>query len=205
VTPPTHIPDPTTATDESLATWVWGRLAAAADEPNDPMHLHVLCTTDERTAPDARLMVLRGASRELNSLWYHADATSTKVKQIERNAAACVVIYDRPTDTQIRVHGDARIVQREEDIRAHWQHIRSLVQQLRHDDQASPPHDLRLEALNRSDHDSWWKPDHFAVIAMHPKTIDVHLPHAGHPRRRSLVVPASQAHPGTSDSCAESV
>ena len=186
---PPDIPDPTTATDESLATRVWGRLTAAADEPIDPMHLHVLSTVGDNDAPDSRLMVLRGASQQFNTLWYHADAASAKVRQIERRPAACIVVYDRPTDTQIRIHGDARIVRSEEEVRAHWQHIRSLVQQLRHDEHAAPPHDLRLDALSRSDHDSWWQPDHFAVIALQPHTIDVHIPHAGHPRRRSLTAP----------------
>ncbi|MDP7028883.1 MAG: pyridoxamine 5'-phosphate oxidase family protein [Phycisphaerales bacterium] len=174
--------------DAALLHWVWNRLAAAADTPEDSMHLHVLATTAEGGGPDARLMVLRGASEVQGAIWYHADAASTKIRQMQADPAACVVVYDAPTDLQLRLRGTASIVTSDEEIRAHWHHIRAIVQQLRHDTGEAPPHDLRLEALNRSDHDPAWQPDHFAVIQIHPNTIDVLSPQNGAPRRRRLTV-----------------
>ncbi len=174
--------------DARIMQWVWNRLAAAADAPEDSMHLQVLATTAKDGGPDARLMVLRGASAEQRSIWYHADAASTKVKQLQAAPYACVVAYDVTTDLQLRLRGPASIVTSNEEILAHWHHIRSIVQQLRHETSEVPPHDLRLEALSRSDHDPAWQPGHFAVIQVHPTDIDILTPHEGKMRRRRITV-----------------
>ncbi len=181
-------PDLSALDDSAVLSWVWDRLSAAADAPEDSMHLQVLTTIAEDAGPDARLMVLRGVSKEQRAIWYHADAASAKVRQVQADPRVCVVVYDAGADLQLRLRGTASIVTSDEEIRAHWHHIRAIVQQLRRDTADTPPHDLRLEALNRSDHDPGWQPDHFAVIQVHPTSIDVLAPHNGAPRRRRLTI-----------------
>lgn len=188
--------DPATLDDAAFAACVWARLHAAADQPSDAMHLHVLSTRTLDGSPDARLMVLRGVSQTRGTLWYHADAGSEKVRQLDTDARACVLIYDRLTDLQIRLYGIGRSVRSEQELQAHWQHMRSLVEQLRNDAADTPPHDLRLDAMNRSDQDPWWQPDHFAVIEIIPTSLDVHIPHAGHPYRRTVQLPPPAKMPG---------
>ncbi|MDP6987230.1 MAG: pyridoxamine 5'-phosphate oxidase family protein [Phycisphaerales bacterium] len=198
VKPSLLIPDgtaPSTLDDAALATCVWTRLHAAADQPTDPMHLHVLSTRTLDGSPDARLMVLRGVSQKRGTLWYHADAGSEKVRQLDTDARICVVIYDPQTDLQIRLYGIGRSVRSEEELQAHWQHMRSIVEQLRHDAVDPPPHDLRLDALKRSDQDPWWQPDHFAVIEIIPTRFEIHIPHAGHPYHRTVHLSAPAEHP----------
>ena len=187
--------DPSTLASDEVISSVWNRLAAAADDPEDPMHLQVLATKRLDGSPDARLMVLRGVSIERGVLWYHADSGSEKIRQIDSDARVAVVVYDPATDLQLRLHGICQSIHSEEELRAHWQHMRSIVQQLRHDAIEPPPHDLRLDALNRSDHDLWWQPDHFAVLEFVPLTFDVHVPHAGHPYRRTVQLPKPQVTP----------
>jgi len=102
-------------------------------------------------------------------------------------------VYDPQSELQLRLRGTASLVESEEEIRAHWQHIRALVQQLRQGDAASPAHDLRLDALNRSDHDPWWQPDQFAVIEFNADVIDLHVPHAGRPVRRTITASSAES------------
>jgi len=179
--------------DAAVRSWVWSRLAVAADAPDDPLHLHVLSTIAPHGEPDVRLMVIRGVAADHARLWYHADASSTKVAQIRANPAACLLVYDPQSELQLRLRGTASLVESEEEIRAHWQHIRALVQQLRQGDAASPAHDLRLDALNRSDHDPWWQPDQFAVIEFNADVIDLHVPHAGRPVRRTITASSAES------------
>ncbi len=182
-----------TNSDRDVVAWVCDRLSLAADTPSDSMHLQLLATLDTSGCPDARLMVLRGVSLERPALWFHADAQSRKIAQIKANPAASVVAFDPSNDLQIRLRGHAVLVTSDEELRAHWQHIRALVQHLRHDEASTPAHDLRLDALNRSDHDPWWKPDHFAVIEFRPDHLDLHVPHNGHPTSRSISLPTHHA------------
>jgi general stress protein 26/nucleotide-binding universal stress UspA family protein len=188
--------DPAALEDTAFAACVWARLHAAADQPADAMHMHVLSTRMLDGSPDARLMVLRGVSQQRGTLWYHGDAGSEKVRQLDTDARACVVIYDPLTDVQIRLYGIGRSVHSDEELQTHWQHIRSIVEQLRRDSAEPPAHDLRLDALNRSDQDPWWQPDHFAVIEIIPTRFDVHIPRAGHPYRRrvQLAPPTRMTH-----------
>jgi hypothetical protein len=101
----------------------WRRLVRGADRRGDPMHLLVLATLDRAERPDARLMVLRGASRELSGLWFHTDGRARKARQIEVNRDACVVGYDPGDRVQLRIFGRCSIHRDDEIADRHWEQI----------------------------------------------------------------------------------
>jgi hypothetical protein len=79
---------------DALAEESWSRLQHSGDDPNHPMRLLVLATVCTAGAPEARLMVLRGADRRLGKLWFYSDRRSEKIEQLRRQPQVTAVTYD---------------------------------------------------------------------------------------------------------------
>ncbi len=105
---------------EAVADEAWARLWEAADDPSHPMRLVTLATVGDNAEPEARVMVLRGASRELSRLWFYTDWRSQKVDQLRERPAVCVVVYDRTRGVQLRVRGTATVEQAGALADRHW-------------------------------------------------------------------------------------
>ncbi len=80
----------------------WTRPERAGDDPNHPMRLLVLATVCAAGAPEARLMVLRGADRRLGKLWFYSDRRSEKIEHLRRQPQATAVTYDPEASVQLR-------------------------------------------------------------------------------------------------------
>lgn len=105
---------------ERVTDEAWTRLAQACDDPMRPMRNVVLATVDDRNAPDARLMVLRGADRDHGHLWFYTDIRSPKVEQLRARPATSVILWDPAARVQLRITGTAEIKTNGDRADDHW-------------------------------------------------------------------------------------
>jgi len=165
-----------------MAGLAWGRLERAGDQPDHPMRVVVLATTRADGTPDARLMVLRGASKSRRHVWFHTDVRSSKVEDLRHTSTVSVVAWD-PTDrVQLRLTGRATVEDRGETVEQHFGQVAMGARALFASREApgrplsagSTGHapDPRLSALaeviDAGEED--WARRHFAVIEV---TVDV--------------------------------
>ncbi len=94
---------------ESIADQAWKRLVQAGDDPSHPMRIVVLATLGDGGSPEARLMVLRGASRRLGRLWFYTDLRSPKVGQLRTCPTVCMVAWDNACGVEMRIRGTATV------------------------------------------------------------------------------------------------
>jgi general stress protein 26 len=106
-----------------IAGEVRDRLLAAADDRGHPMRLFTVATVDDRGRPDARLLVLRGASPDHRRLWFHTDRRSPKVEQLRHCPVICAIAYDGQDGVQLRVRGTGTLHENDDLARRHWEQI----------------------------------------------------------------------------------
>ena len=85
------------------------------------MRLMTLATVNAGGEPDARILVLRGASRDLGRLWFHTDRRSRKVGQLKDTPLACAIAYDGRDGVQLRVWGGVSLHADDEIAERHWE------------------------------------------------------------------------------------
>ncbi len=115
---------------DMIASEAWDRLEQAADSPDAALRLFVVATMATDGAPDARLMILRGASRRLARVWFHTDCRARKVAQVRRQPAACAVAWDPGLGLQMRLHGTASVHESDDLARRHWDQMSHAVRAL---------------------------------------------------------------------------
>lgn len=106
---------------ERIPEETWSRLTAAAAERSHPMRLCTLATTTAAGAPDARLLVLRGAHRDTAQLWFHTDRRSRKTLQLAQRPEVCIIAYDPRDGIQLRLRGRITIRSTDHIAEQHWQ------------------------------------------------------------------------------------
>ncbi len=135
---------------ERIADEAWAGLAAGADDPADPMRLGVLATVNPDEGPDARLLILRGASRPEARLWFHSDSRSKKIVQARAAPTVVALFYDPRDGVQLRVYGEISVHTSDELAERHWQQLelaaRSVFAQPRPPGAAAPRRDPRFQA-----------------------------------------------------------
>lgn len=97
----------------------WRLLERGAADRHSPMHVPVVASVDAGGAPDARVMVLRGADRQAATLRFHTDARSPKCTALNGRRVS-VLAYHPGEAVQVRLAGTARIVTAGEEIEAVW-------------------------------------------------------------------------------------
>jgi general stress protein 26 len=115
---------------DALAAESWNRLEQASDDPNHPMRMLVLATVCAAGAPEARLMVLRGADRRLGKLWFYTDRRSEKVEQLRRQPQITAVTYDAEAGVQLRLRGTAGVDESGPLADQHWSQVGMAVRVL---------------------------------------------------------------------------
>lgn len=156
----------------------WKHLKDASDDHTHPMRLLTMATVDEQGKPDARLLVLRGVSRESRHLWFHTDCRSRKALQLRHLPDICVVGYDHRDDVQLRIFGRVTLHQGNEIAEQHWMQVnialRSMYGSSCTPGDSLPEHDPLLhrhQALIEKDHAEAGL-DNFLVIALIVDRID---------------------------------
>lgn len=163
---------------EQIRTESWLRLRAAASDPRHPMRVCTVATVDEHDAPDARILLLRGASESLGRLWFHCDRRSHKIEHLRRQPLVCVVTYDHGDGVQLRLRGPVATRLDDSVAEQHWEQTELAV---RHAYRlAAPPGSALVQRDPRTDHhrrhlkhqDDLDGRENFAVLEFEPKTID---------------------------------
>jgi pyridoxine/pyridoxamine 5'-phosphate oxidase len=87
------------------------------------MRLCTVASVDEENMPDARLLILRGASERHQCVWFHADCRSRKIGQIRRCTNVCIVNWDRRDGVALRLRGAVTVRLDDEVADQHWAQV----------------------------------------------------------------------------------
>lgn len=124
------VPEPAFYDDLALTLdEAWRLLQDAAIHRRNAFHQPVLATTGEDGAADARVVVLRAASRSERSLHFHTDQRAGKVAELMRDPRAMVVAYDPISKVQLRLSGQVSIHQHDPLADAAWAATRRFSRQ----------------------------------------------------------------------------
>ena len=96
------------------------KLRKAVKKRNDDLHLLNVVTIGDNNKPNSRNVVLRNFSIENLTIRFHTDKRSSKIKDIEKNEAICLIGYDKKAKLQIRIDADAYIIKDEEILLDIW-------------------------------------------------------------------------------------
>jgi hypothetical protein len=142
------------------------------------MHLMAMATAGIDGRPAARIMTVRGASREFGKLWFHTDRRSPKVADLKANRHLCLVGFDPRDGVELRLSGQADLLEAGPDADRHWHQTEFIIRHLyasplRPGDPAPPPdpelsrpHEALPESLTRRARSN------FVVIEVNIDTID---------------------------------
>ncbi len=87
----------------------WSLIGRGAHDRRSPFHTPTLATVGAGGAPEARTVVLRGASRETATLRFHTDLRSHKPAQLVHDPRCSVHVYDQAAKIQLRLRGRAAL------------------------------------------------------------------------------------------------
>ena len=87
---------------------IWTLLSNGVTNRSEDFRLPVI-TLNSKQGPNARIVVLRGAYKERNTLRFHTDIRSKKIKYIKSNNEIYFLFYDKNKKIQVRAKGLATI------------------------------------------------------------------------------------------------
>jgi hypothetical protein len=116
--PSAPLPPPTLDEAERDA---WDRLLAGASRASHPFHTMSVATVGLDGTPQCRTVVLRKVSREARELWFHTDARSPKVRELQQSPVASLLLYDAAEKTQVRLDCRVRVHTQDEAAKARWE------------------------------------------------------------------------------------
>lgn len=94
---------------DTIKTELWGWLAAAADDREDPFRTPVVATVGADGLPRARTVVLREVEPAEWTLDFYTDLRSPKHGELLKSGAVAWLFYDAARDLQIRATSTASI------------------------------------------------------------------------------------------------
>lgn len=98
------------ATLDSMLDLCWDELTAGCSSAKHGFHQPIISTVDSQGFPHARMVVLRGVSRDDRTIWCHTDARAPKVAEIKAQPATAWTFYDRSRKLQTRLLAQAEIL-----------------------------------------------------------------------------------------------
>ena len=87
----------------------WRELLRGVPDERRGFHWPVVATVDESGAPQARVCVLRSASREEGVLTFQTDRRSPKVRELQARPRVALTFHDRRRRLQLRACGRAEV------------------------------------------------------------------------------------------------
>ena len=94
---------------ESFEARAWQSIAIATIDSTHPYRNLTLATVDADGQPQARIVVLRGATIEKRTLVFHTDVRSAKWTELKANPKVTVLGYSSDDRFQIRLTGTAQL------------------------------------------------------------------------------------------------
>ncbi|MHA7818904.1 MAG: flavin-binding protein [Erythrobacter sp.] len=173
---------------EDVRRDIGSRLASAASDRNDPMHVPVVVTSDV----DARGMVLREFDESMWTLRFHTDARAPKVAAIAADARMAVLFYDKAAKVQIRARGIGRVLTDAPAAQAAWEASTNFARRCYLGQgpgavSEAPTSGLPREFEGHEPSDAQLVParSNFAVLLVELAELDwFYLAHSGHSRAR---------------------
>ncbi|WP_338876525.1 pyridoxamine 5'-phosphate oxidase family protein [Spirosoma sp. SC4-14] len=86
----------------------WQQLASAPESEQDPFKFMTVATCTSKGA-DARMVVLRQVDAGRKYVWFHTDARSEKVIQLEAFPTATLLFWDNKKQLQLRLMVETRL------------------------------------------------------------------------------------------------
>lgn len=97
----------------------WRLLTRGAADRRSPIHTPTVASVTAAGNPDARVMVLRAATRATATLRFHTDARSPKCADLDGRAVS-VLGYHPGESVQLRIAGTARVVGDGDEVDRIW-------------------------------------------------------------------------------------
>lgn len=97
----------------------WAQLAAATTTAAHGWHLPVVSTI-ENGHPRGRMVVLRGADAATRTIWFHTDARSSKIAEMQSERQTSWLFYDSESRVQLSLHALATVHTDDEVAQAAW-------------------------------------------------------------------------------------
>ena len=104
---------------------IWDELNLSLTVSGHPFHIFSVSTV-EKNKPDSRNVVLRSLDKKNNSITFHTDKRSSKIKQFSNNKNVCALFYDQPNKIQIRIHGEINLVTNKDEINSKWSKLQYM-------------------------------------------------------------------------------
>ena len=98
-------------------------LHKATKDGKHEYHCFSLATIDSKT-PKLRTVVLRALDKNNNTLSFHTDLRSNKVKEIQSNRNVSALFYDKKRRIQIRIQGNAQLDENSNRLKKIWSSMR---------------------------------------------------------------------------------
>lgn len=105
----------------SLHSACWRRMTLDSVQLK-PTIQTVLATIGTDGAPQARMVVLRGADRQAGIVNVHTDATSVKITELRGDARASIHLWNDAEQLQIRLRGEMSIASGD-NAAQHWARV----------------------------------------------------------------------------------
>tara|TARA_B100000886_G_scaffold56573_1_gene34688 strand:- start:695 stop:1303 length:609 start_codon:yes stop_codon:yes gene_type:complete len=87
---------------------IWDLLLNAVKDRTSEFRTPVfICGNDKDL--DGRVVVLRGADQEKNSIQYHSDIRSSKIEKIKKNPKCSILFYGKEEKIQLRIKAECEV------------------------------------------------------------------------------------------------
>ena len=101
----------------------YNEIQKAIKDGKHEYHCFYLATIDNK-APKIRTVVLRALNKNKNTLSFHTDLRSDKVKEIQLNRNVSALFYDKKRRIQIRIRGNAQLDENSNRLKKIWSSMR---------------------------------------------------------------------------------
>ena len=101
----------------------YNELQKAIKDGKHEYHCFYLATINKKK-PKIRTVVLRALNENKNTLSFHTDLRSDKVKEIQSNRNVSALFYDKKRRIQIRIQGDAQLDKNSNKLKKIWSSMR---------------------------------------------------------------------------------
>ena len=98
-------------------------LQKATTDGKHVYHCFYIATIDNEV-PKLRTVVLRALNKDENTLSFHTDLRSNKIKEIKSNNNISALFYDKKRKVQIRMRGKAVLYENSSELKTIWSTMR---------------------------------------------------------------------------------
>ena len=98
---------------------IWNLLSRGVVDRNEEFRLPTVILNDGKFS-DGRIVVLRGAFKDINTIRFHTDYRSDKIRILKINNNICFVFYNKKRKIQVRIKGTALINYKNEIAKKAW-------------------------------------------------------------------------------------